>query len=212
MKNQQSRRTFVKTATAATLGFHYFPGTLFGKDAPSNKLNIAAIGIAGRGGTNLDQCSSENIVAICDVDLGFASETIKRYPNAKVYQDWRVLFEKEKNIDAVVISTPDHTHAVITMAALQLGKHVYCEKPLTHTVAEARAITKLAAKQKVATQMGTQIHASDNYRRVVELIKSGAIGKVTEVYNWCNKGWSKGRFKYGKANHEVLSPDQRRGG
>ena len=187
MKNQSSRRTFIKTAAAGTLGFHYFPGTLFGKDAPSNKLNIAAIGIAGRGGTNLDQFSGENIVALCDVDLEFASENIKRYPNANVYQDWRVLLEKEKNIDAVVISTPDHTHAVITMAALQLGKHVYCEKPLTHTVYEARKIAEAARYYGVQTQMGNQGHSSDEIRILKEYLDDGIIGDVREVYAWTDR-------------------------
>ncbi|MFO0263405.1 MAG: Gfo/Idh/MocA family protein, partial [Planctomycetota bacterium] len=118
------------------------------------------------------------------------------HPQAKKFRDYRELFDKEaNNIDAVVVSTADHTHAPATSVALQLGKHVYCEKPLTHTVAEARTIAELAARAKVATQMGTQIHAEANYRRVVELVRSGAIGKVTEVFTWCNKGWSDGRFQ-----------------
>ena len=106
-----------------------------------------------------------------------------------------MLEAEAKRCDAVVVSTADHTHAPAASVALDLGKHVYCEKPLTHTVHEARALAKLAAKNKLATQMGTQIHAEDNYRRVVEMIQGGAIGNVTEVHNWCNKGWSDGRFK-----------------
>ena len=187
MKNKRSRRKFLKTTAAGALGFHYFPGTLFGSNAPSNKLNIAAIGIAGRGGTNLRQCSSENIVALCDVDLGFASESIQQFPSANVYQDWRELFDKEKNIDAVVISTPDHTHATITMAALELGKHVYCEKPLTHTVYEARKIAEAARYYGVQTQMGNQGHSSDEIRLLKEYLDDGIIGDVTEVYAWTDR-------------------------
>ncbi|MBI3874764.1 MAG: Gfo/Idh/MocA family oxidoreductase [Verrucomicrobia bacterium] len=137
-----------------------------------------------------------------DVDENFLNKAAQAWPQARLYRDYRKMLEAEASrIDAVVVSTADHTHAPATSAALALGKPVYCEKPLTHTVAEARAIARLAVKQKVATQMGTQIHASGNYRRVVELVQSGAIGQVTAVYNWCNKGWSNGRFTPGE--HKV---------
>jgi predicted dehydrogenase len=151
--------------------------------------------VANKGGHNIDQLTSQNIVALCDVDANFLARAGERFPQARQYRDYRRLLDAEQNkIDAVVVSTADHTHAPPTSIALSLGKHVYCEKPLTHTVEEARTMARLAARYKVATQMGTQIHAGGNYRRVVELIESGAIGPVTEVYNWCNKGWSDGRF------------------
>lgn len=163
--------------------------------APNDKLRIAAIGVANKGRDNIDHLTEHEIVALCDVDENYLNQAAQSFGQARRYRDYRELFDREANqIDAVIVSTADHTHAPATSVALQLGKHVYCEKPLTHTVAEARAIARLSEKQKVATQMGTQIHAEENYRRVVELIRSGAIGEVTEVYNWCNKGWADGRF------------------
>lgn len=153
----------------------------------NEKLNIGIIGTAHRAGENIKGVEHENIVAICDIDEQFLAAAEQRFPGAKTYHDFRKLLE-QKDIDAVVVSTADHCHAVATAAALRLGKHVYCEKPLTHTVHEARTIARLAAKnKKLATQMGTQIHATENYRRVVELVKSGAIGKVNECHVWCEK-------------------------
>jgi predicted dehydrogenase len=170
-------------------------GPLRASTSPCEKLNIAAIGVANKGRHNIDQLTAHNIVALCDVDENYLNEAAKIFPQAARYRDYRKLLDEQASrIDAVVVSTADHTHAPATGAALELGKHVYCEKPLTHTVAEARAMAALAAKYNVATQMGIQIHAEENYRRVVELIWSGAIGEVTAVYNWCNKGWSDGRF------------------
>ena len=164
----------------------------------NDKLNIAAIGVANKGGHNIDELASQNFVALCDVDENFLTQWGEKHPQARRYRDYRVMLEKKaKNIDAVVVSTADHTHAPASSVALDLGKHVYCEKPLAHTVAEARALAKLAKKNKLATQMGTQIHATDNYRRVVEIIQGGVIGPVHAVYNWCNKGWSNGRFNCG---------------
>ncbi len=135
----------------------------------------------------------EEIRAICDIDAKFLAKMQADFPKAKPYADFRKLYDElHKEIDAVVVSTADHTHAPATFWAMQLGKHAYCEKPLTHTVKEARQLAELAAKQKVATQMGTQIHAGDNYRRVVELIRAGAIGTVKEVHTWVGKGWGGG--------------------
>lgn len=182
-----SRRKFLANSAMAGFAFHYIPSRLLGADAPSNKLNIAGIGIGGMGGSNLEQCSGENIVALCDVDSDYAAKTIKRYPKAKLYKDYRVMFDKQKDIDAVVIATPDHTHAVITMAAMARGKHVYCQKPLTHTVYEARKITEAARKYKVQTQMGNQGHSSDRIRVFKEWIDDGAIGDVTKVYAWTDR-------------------------
>ena len=182
-----SRRKFLANSAMAGFAFHYIPSRLLGADAPSNKLNIAGIGIGGMGGSNLEQCSGENIVALCDVDSDYAAKTIKRYPKAKLYKDYRVMFDKQKDIDAVVIATPDHTHAVIIMAAMARGKHVYCQKPLTHTVYEARKITEAARKYKVQTQMGNQGHSSDRIRLFKEWIDDGAIGDVTKVYAWTDR-------------------------
>src|SRR5436190_20453602 len=153
----------------------------------NDKLNVAVMGTAHRAGENIRGIEQENIVAICDIDEQFLAAAREKFPAAKKYIDFRELLE-QRDIDAVVVSTADHCHAVATAAALQLGKHVYCEKPLTHTVHEARTIARLAARNKqLATQMGTQIHATDNYRRVVELVKSGAIGRVSECHVWCEK-------------------------
>jgi len=152
-----------------------------------DKLNLGVIGTANRAAQNLSQVASENIVALCDVDDDLLAAANQRFPRARTYNDFRKLLE-QPDLHAVMVCTADHTHAVATAAALRLGKHVYCEKPLTHTVAEARAISNLAAtNKKLATQMGTQIHATDNYRRVVELIQSGAIGQVLECHVWCEK-------------------------
>jgi predicted dehydrogenase len=155
--------------------------------SPNSKLNIAVIGTANRAGADLRAVAHENIVALCDVDDTFLAQAREKSPGSKTYSDFRKMLD-QKDIDAVVIGTADHTHAVATAAALHFGKHVYCEKPLTHTVYEARSIAELAAaNKKLATQMGTQIHASDNYRRVVELVQSGAVGKVAECHVWCQK-------------------------
>ena len=186
-KSTLSRRNFLAASASAAFAFHYVPSRLFGADAPSNKLNIAGIGIGGMGGGNLRVCSGENIMALCDVDSDYAAKTFKRYPDAKVYEDYRVMFDKEKDIDAVIIATPDHTHAVITMEAMQRGKHVFCQKPLTHTVYEARKILEASRKYKVQTQMGNQGHSSESIRLLKEWLADGAIGDVTTVYAWTDR-------------------------
>jgi len=187
------RRRFLQTtsATAAAAAFGA-PAILRGQNL-NEKLDIAVIGCGGRGGSNLRSVESENIVALCDVkeeSLGRAGE---RHPKAQKFVDFRKLYDELQHFDAVVVSTCEHTHAFATLPALQLGKHVYCEKPLTHSVWEARVIREAAAKasasKKVATQMGIQIHAGDNYRRVVELIQGGAIGPVREVHVWVSRAW-----------------------
>jgi hypothetical protein len=185
-----SRRHFIGAATAVA-AFTIVPRHVLGGPRnipPSEKLNIAGIGIGGRGAGDLDEVGSENIVALCDVDKNYAGGVFKKYPNAKAYTDFRTMLEKEdKNIDAVIIATPDHTHAVITMMAIKMGKHVYCEKPLTHSIYEARMVTQAAREHKVATQMGNQGQASEEHRLVCELIQDGAIGQVREVHSWCNR-------------------------
>ena len=154
--------------------------------APSDKLNIAGIGVGGMGATNLRNMSSENIVALCDVDHAHAAGTFKRYPGAKVYTDYRKMLDGQKDIDAVLVATPDHTHAVISMAAMKAGKHVYCQKPLCHDVYEARMLAKAAKEAGVCTQMGIQGHSTESVRLICEWIGSGAIGEVRQVDAWCS--------------------------
>lgn len=180
-----SRRTFLGTLTAVTLGA---PAIVRGQNL-NDKLNIAIIGAGGRGAGNMDSVSFQNIVAVCDVNGNNVDAAGAKHPKARKVRDFRKVFDFEKEFDAVVVSTCEHTHAFATLPALQLGKHVYCEKPLTYNVWEARVIRETAEKAKVATQMGTQIHAGDNYRRVVELIQSGAIGTVSEVHVWVSRAW-----------------------
>jgi predicted dehydrogenase len=154
-------------------------------DSPNEKLNIACIGIGGRGAANLGGVASQNIVALCDVDDSRAGKGYEQHPKAKKFVDFRkMLDEMDKHIDAVVVSTPDHTHFHPSMMAMQMGKHLYCEKPMAHTVWEAREMTKMAAKMKVATQLGVQRHTLENMHRSVELIQAGTIGNVTEVHCW----------------------------
>jgi len=185
-----SRRDFVGSI-AALAAFAIVPRRVLGGPRhvpPSEKLNIAGVGFGGRGDGDLHEVSSENVVALCDVDWKYGAKTFERYPKAKKYHDFRKMLEKEdKNIDAVVVATPDHTHAVITMMAIKMGKHVYCEKPLTHSVYEARKIAEAAREAKVATQLGNQGQASEGTRLVCEFIWDGAIGPVREVHSWCNR-------------------------
>jgi predicted dehydrogenase len=183
-----TRRRFMQGTAAAGACALSAPAILRGKNL-NEKLNIAVIGAGGRGGSNMKSVESENIVALCDVNDNHLSFAKKRHPNARAVADFRKLFDHHKEFDAVVVSTCEHTHAFATLPALQLGKHVYCEKPLTHNVWEARVIREAANKAGVATQQGTQIHAGDNYRRVVELIQTGAIGNVKEVHVWVGRAW-----------------------
>jgi predicted dehydrogenase len=185
---QVNRRQFLVT-TAAAAAFLIVPRHLVagsGEAAPSAKLNIAGIGIGGMGANNLNNLASQNIVALCDVDLNYAAKTIAKYPGAKVWTNFREMLEKQKDIDAVLIATPDHTHAVIAMAAIKAGKHVYCQKPLCHNPYEARMLAQAAAESKVATQMGIQGHSSEGFRLICEWIWAGAIGEVREVDAWCS--------------------------
>jgi len=161
--------------------------------SPNSKMNIACIGVGGKGRSDTDHCASEDIMALCDVDEEIAAPQRAKYPGAKFYRDWRDLLEKEKTIDAVVISTPDHTHAAIASAAIKLGKHVYCQKPLTQTVYEARYLRQLAEEYKVVTQMGNQGSAAPGLRRAVEVVQAGVIGPVREVHVWSNRPiWPQG--------------------
>jgi predicted dehydrogenase len=158
-----------------------------GRTPPSEKLNIAGVGVGGQGGWDLDQVKSENIVALCDVDWDYAARTFNKYPQARKYRDFRAMFDKERGIDAVVVGTPDHTHAVVSMMAIKQGKHVYCEKPLTRTIHEARALAQAARTHKVATQMGNQGMAFEGNRLINEWLGDGAIGAVREVHVWSDR-------------------------
>jgi predicted dehydrogenase len=182
-----TRREFASTAALAAVSAAIAPRQVFAAQSPAGRLNIAAIGVGGMGASNLKACANENIVALCDVDSEYAAKTFALYPKATVYTDYRVMLEKQKDIDAVIIATPDHTHATITMACLQAGKHVYCQKPLTHTVTEARAIADAAKKYKVVTQMGNQGHSFESMRLLKEWLDAGAIGNVTEVHAWTDR-------------------------
>jgi predicted dehydrogenase len=174
------------------LGYYLAPGLPRAWSAsPNEKLNIGMIGVANRAADNLNAVASQNLVVLCDVDEGFLNKAKQNFPKADTTNDWRKVIERN-DIDAIVVATPDHTHAPATVAALKAGKHVYCEKPLTHDVYEARTVTKTAQAAGKATQLGTQIHSMDNYRRVVELIESGAIGAVKQVHVWCAKSWGGG--------------------
>ena len=184
-----SRRRFLRmTATAAGAFAIKAPSLLRGRDLNS-KLNIAIIGSGGRGAANTAALAAENIVALCDVYEPNLAQAAQKFPKARTFVDFRKLFDHAQGIDAVVVSTCEHTHAFATLTAIKLGKHVYCEKPLTHDVWEARVIREAAAKARIATQMGIQIHAEENYHRVVELIQTGAIGPVREVHVWVSRAW-----------------------
>ena len=185
------RREFLGRASAVGVAAMLPVRTAMGDESTrgsEDKLNVAIIGCENRGRANMAGVASENIYALCDTNPAATKSAKAKYPEALITRDWRELIEDGK-IDAVVISTADHHHAPISIAAMRAGKHVYCEKPLAHTVEEARLVQEvyLAADGKIATQMGTQIHAGDNYRRVVEIVQSGMIGEVTEAHVWCSR-------------------------
>ncbi len=185
MSRRKSRRQFLKTSAAVGAGV-LFARNLRGEASANNKLNIGIVGAGGRGAANLGGVASENIVALCDVNSKNLAAAAANHPKAKTYADWRKMLD-QKGIDAVVVSTTDHTHALVGVNAMKRGMHVYCEKPLAHSVYEARQMGEWSIKAKVATQMGTQIHATSPYRRAVELVQSGAIGPVREAHVWCNR-------------------------
>ncbi|QDU37981.1 Inositol 2-dehydrogenase [Maioricimonas rarisocia] len=189
MPQQIPRRQFFSQSAAIGAGL-YVAGQAASAEStsPNEKLNIGVIGPGGRGASNLAGVSGENIVAICDVDARRAAQAFEAFPKASRYEDFRKMLDNE-TLDAVVVSTPDHTHAYCSVTAMRQGLHCYCEKPLTRTVREARLVAQTAREHHVVTQMGTQIHATNNYRRVVEVIRSGAIGPVREVKVWVGKGW-----------------------
>jgi len=189
-KSNITRRKFLGSS-AAVVGFSFVPRHVLGGPGvvpPSEKLNVACIGVGGRGGASISACREENIVALCDVDAKRSSRWFDKYPKAKKFSDFREMFDKmEKDIDAVTVATPDHTHAVAVMAALKRGKHVFCEKPLAHSINEVRQVTEAARKYKVQTQLGNQGHSSPQIRMMCEWVWDGAIGKVQEVYAWSSR-------------------------
>jgi predicted dehydrogenase len=205
-----SRRKFLGAASTAAAGLMVVPRHVVGstqkkggRKAPSDTLNIACVAVGGMGASDTRGCRTENIVALCDVDDESMARLLRNeelepaekamYEKAAKYRDWRRMFEKEKGIDAVTVSTPDHNHAVIAMAAIKLGKHVYVQKPLTHTIKEARLLAQAAKEANVVTQMGNQGHAGEGARLVCEWIWAGAIGNVTEVHCWTNRPiWPQG--------------------
>lgn len=192
MKNI-SRRGFLTAATVAALGAQ--STAIAGKKrkaprriSPNEKLNIATIGVGGMGKANTKKCRDENIVALCDVDDVYAGETFAAYPKAKRFRDYRTMFDQMgKEIDAVIIATPDHSHAVIATLAMRLGKHVYCQKPLAHNIHEVRALVETARACRVQTQLGNQGHSANGMRRLREWIEDGAIGPVREVHAWTDR-------------------------
>jgi predicted dehydrogenase len=195
---KMNRRDFIKKTSVVAGGFFIVPRHVLGKGytAPSDMLNIAAIGGGGKGEVDIT-CSwnngKNNIAAICDVDWNRAKKMMEKFPNAKRYRDYRELLDKEKDIDALTITTPDHTHAVIATAAMALGKHVYVQKPLTHNIYEARMLTEMARKQKIVTQMGNQGASSEAVQLFASWFQKGLIGKVHTVHVWTNRPvWPQG--------------------
>src|SRR5438045_8027989 len=185
-----NRREFLKSAAFVGTAFTVLPAGVVGLRAgtsPNEKLNIAGIGIGGKGASDLSNMESENIVALCDVDQHYSAPIFKKYAKAKQFTDYRKMLDEMKEIDAVVVATPDHLHAFASTEAIKHGKHVYCEKPLTHSVWEARHLTNAAREAKVVTQMGNQGQASGETRRLCELVWSGVIGKVHEVHIWTDR-------------------------
>ena len=190
MTHPLQRRDFLKLAGVASVAVA-FPAPAFVQAQNVNsKLNVACIGIGGRGAGNVDGVQGENMIALCDIDENQLNKGKERFSGAKLFRDYRKMYDEvAKDIDAVVVSTPDHTHAASAIMGMKLGKHCYCEKPLAHNVKEVRDMMTIAREKGLATQMGTQIHAETNYRRVVELVRARAVGPIREVHVWCGSKW-----------------------
>jgi len=202
-----TRRSFIKAATlaSAALSFPSIMRSQAGGQSPNNKLNIACCGVGGRGHDAVEGLKAENFVAFCDVDDDRAAKTFEEHPDVPRFRDFRVMLDKLGNqIDAVTVSTPDHMHFPIAMAALSLGKHVFVEKPLTHTIAEARQLAALAREKKVATQMGNQGHAHEGWRLIKEWLQAGVLGDVRELHSWTDRPiWPQG---VGLPDHTKMMP------
>ena len=200
MKSKKSRRNFIKKSSAVGAGIFIVPRNVLGGagyTSPSDQLNLAAIGSGGKGISDIANASvngRERVTALCDVDFsGSASRSVKRFPNAKLYADFREMLDNEKDIDAVTISTPDHVHGPAAVYAMERDKHVYVQKPITHNIREARILTELARKQKVVTQMGNQGGSNPLLKMVQNWVDKGKIGKVSEVKVWTNRPvWPQG--------------------
>jgi predicted dehydrogenase len=195
--NDRSRRKFIKTAVAAGAGISIVPSFAvsgLGHRPPSDKLNIVGVGVGGKGHPNLVAMNTENIIGLCDIDWNYSQRCFDTFPKAKKYYDWRKMFEElGDDMDAVLVATADHTHAVVAATALTMDKHVYCQKPLTHSVYESRLLTKLAEKHPVATQMGNQGNSGDGVRQLCEWIWNGEIGEVVEAHAWTDRPiWPQG--------------------
>ena len=218
-RSRITRREFTRSAATTAAGVATLPAALQAglfagaargpeqaSRSPNEKLNIAIIGAGGRGGHNLRQVAGENIVSLCDVDENSLGRAAEQAPQARRFRDFRRLYDEltDSEFDAVVVSTTEHTHAFATLPALKRKKHVYCEKPLTRDVREARIVTEAAREAGVATQMGTQIHASDTYRRVVELVQSGAIGPVREAHVWVSRAWGRQTQEEAEQNRDIV--------
>jgi predicted dehydrogenase len=184
MPRSASRRAFVRhaLATGGILAVGEACAAERRTISPNERLNVAVIGVGGRGAGNLEGVGRENVVALCDVDADRLAKAKAGFPHARGFADFREMLAHTPNLDAVAVSTPDHTHAVAAVAAMKLGKHLYCEKPLAFTVKEVRRMREIAAEKRLVTQMGTQIHAGENYRRVVEIVRSGVLGKIERVH------------------------------
>ena len=201
LHSSEINRRDVLAGFTAAVTCSFIPAGVLGKEAKpaaNERLNIAGIGVGGKGGSDIRCVEGENnIVALCDVDDKYAAGVFKRYPEAKIYRDFRKMLDEQKEIDAVMVATPDHTHAVISLKAIGMGKHVYCQKPLAHSIQEVRMMTEAARKAGVVTQMGNQGHANDGIRRLCEMIWDGAIGKVHTVHVWTNRPGPNQSGKYG---------------
>lgn len=210
MTHRITRRRFIKRAAATAAVVTSVARS--GRAQANDRLQVAFIGTGGRGGANLNSVTKVgdvDVVALCDVNSRNLAGAAKKFPKARTYADFRKLYEKIDDIDAVVVSTCEHTHAYATMPALRNNKHVYCEKPLSYNVYESRLVQLEAERAGVATQMGTQIHANNNYRRVVELVQSGAIGNVTECHVWVGRAWGLQSEADSKANKDRVFATQR---
>ncbi len=206
-----TRRRFLRDASLGAGALIAAPALLRGQDL-NQRLNLGIIGAGGRGAANTEAVAGENIVALCDVAEDRLDQAAARHPKARKYLDFRKLLDDAKDLDGIVVSTAEHTHAFATLRALKMRKHVYCEKPLSHSIEEARLIARAAAEARVATQMGTQIHATDNYRRVVELVQSGAIGPVREAHTWVGRAWGWQTPEQAVENHDIVSTQTRPAG
>ena len=208
MSSKISRRRFLETGAIAAAGLTVVPSSVLGKSmgykAPSDKLNIVGVGVGGMGNANLNNLQSENIVGLCDVDWRYSKNVFDKYPNVKKYYDYRKMYDElGKTMDAVVVATSDHTHAIIAADAMTMGKHVYVQKPLTHSVYESRLLTKLADKHKVATSMGNQGSSGAGVRQVIDWIADGQIGEVTKVETFTDRPiWPQG-LMIPKETHRV---------